>query len=167
MFSTAYWRHNMKQLHVCILRERSAKFWNGRCCVVNLEGLFMFRLVKCISYDEFKISTPRWILIASYYRSIFLPGKKTLHSFYWPLPCAAITHDSNEQSAEIPQNKIHPPKAWALTLSAWKNISVRDRSIIPSTKPGSSLSVSASLPLSFSPFDKKLQSPDSPHGKWG
>lgn len=53
---------------------------------------------------------------------------------YWPLPRAAITHDSNEQSAEIPQNKIHPPEARALTLSARKNISVRDSSIIPSTK---------------------------------
>lgn len=53
---------------------------------------------------------------------------------YWPLPRAAITHDSNEQSAEIPQNKIHHPQAQALTLSARKNISVRDSSIIPSTK---------------------------------
>lgn len=45
---------------------------------------------------------------------------------HWPLSRAAITHDSNEQSAEIPQNKIHPPKARALSVSAWKNISVRD-----------------------------------------
>lgn len=51
-----------------------------------------------------------------------------------PLSRAAITHNSNEQSAEIPQNKIHPPQAWAPTLSAWKNISVPASRIHPQTR---------------------------------
>ena len=111
---------------------------------VNSVGLFMYRLIR---RNKYEILSFKWVSIASLLPVCFLALQKKKQPgppFYWPLARAAITHDSNEQSAEIPQNKIHPPKARALTLSAWKNISVRDSSIIhPQTRDR----LSVSLPL--------------------
>ncbi len=117
---------------------------------INTSGLFMRR---SISNDESEIWTDVWISMAPLVPVYFLALQKPWTPFYWPLPREAITHDSNEQSAEIPQNKIHPPKAHALTQSAWKNISVRDSSIIhPQTRDP----LFFTLPLfSFSPLDKQ------------
>lgn len=98
---------------------------------------------------RFKILTEyRQLLVMRLFPRPKSPGPP----FYWPLARTAITHDSNEQSAEIPQNKIHPPKALAATLSAWKNISVRDSRIYPQTRNPLS---SRLLLLSFSPLDKQ------------
>lgn len=94
-----------------------------------------------------------------------LARRKPRTPSHWPLARAAITHDSNEQSAEIPQNKIHPPKAGALTLSAWKNISVRDSGVI---YPQSRNPLPFGLPLfSLSPLDKQTTKPELPSRRVG